>query len=75
VNIYSGTRGKIMDTLRLLILLIGFIASGIIFALMRYPQARRPQFRNMGRFSLAGALTGSLIMFTAFAAIAYMQGR
>jgi len=62
-----------MYILHFLILLIGLVASGITFTLMRFPQTRRPQFRNMGRFSVAGALFGALAMFAAFVAIAFTQ--
>ncbi len=63
-----------MNILHYLILLIGLIASGITFALMRFPQTRRPQFRTMGQFSIAASLLGALIVLAAFVTIAFTQG-
>jgi multisubunit Na+/H+ antiporter MnhB subunit len=39
----------------------------VLFLVMRYPQLRRPQFRNGRRFSLGVSLASALGVFAVFA--------
>ena len=63
-----------MDSAQQLILVVGLVATGVTFVLMRYPQTRRPQFRGLAGLSLPVSLMGALIMLAMFCGIVYIQG-
>jgi hypothetical protein len=56
---------------------IGFIGLAMAictFWLMRYPQSRRPQFREYGAFSLSASLMGAVAMLVIIALMIICQG-
>jgi hypothetical protein len=63
-----------MNAAQLLILFAGVGVSGVTFVLMRYPQARREQFRSDTGFSLAVSAGVAIAMLAAFSGLACLQG-
>lgn len=53
-----------MDADQVLLAVIGASASFVTFCLMRFPQARRPQFQRYGPFSLTASFFGALGSFS-----------
>jgi hypothetical protein len=49
-----------MDSAKVLIAVIGLIASIVTFWLMRFPRYRREQFRHYGAFSVTASLFAAL---------------
>lgn len=62
-----------MDSEHILLALIGTGTSFITFCLMRFPQTRRPRFRQYGAFSLTASFFGSLMILFISALTVYAQ--
>jgi hypothetical protein len=55
------------------LLLVGRVASVVVFVLMRYPSFRRVQFRQYPPFSLWLSLVAAVALLGAFIALALVQ--
>jgi hypothetical protein len=53
---------------------IGLMMAVMTFCLMRYPQFRRPQFRESGAFSVKASLMGAVAMLAIIALMILIQG-
>lgn len=53
---------------------IGLIMAILTFCLMRYPQFRRPQFRESGAFSVKKSLIGGLFILIIIVLMILIQG-
>jgi hypothetical protein len=62
-----------MNLLKTFILVVGSVASVIVFLLMRYPRLRREQFQQGRAFSLRISALGALAVFALFSLIVSFQ--
>ena len=68
-------RDRILDAVQFSILLVGLVASGATYTLMRHPGSRRPQFRSVGGFSFRASLLAAIAILATFVAIACVPGQ
>ncbi len=59
-----------MNPLSMLLLFAGVALAGVVFSVLRFPGARRPQFRALGGVPLLPSLFAALLVFLLFAALA-----
>ena len=62
-----------MNVLKILLLVVGVVASVVVFLLMRYPGMRREQFRRGRAFSVRNSALGALAVLAVFSLIASLQ--
>jgi len=58
----------------MLLVASGLLSSLVTYVVMRYPQARRSQFRSADGFSVPTSLAVALIVASVFFIIAYRAG-
>jgi len=63
-----------MSLLQILVVVSGLLCSLVAFVVMRYPQARRSQFRSADGFSVPTSIAVALIVASVFFIIAYRAG-
>jgi uncharacterized membrane protein YeaQ/YmgE (transglycosylase-associated protein family) len=63
-----------MNAAQVLITIVGLVTAIVTFYLLRFPHARRPQFRQYGAFSLATSLVGAAVVLAFCLLLAYLQG-